>query len=195
MPYGLNRLAERNQSQPDWLESLAHVVLGGKSLRSLPFGSCPPPRTDTWRWLVEAYCSTWCTSSAVLGLMNALGLLEGLLLKTLSIDCSYPSCPSLKATRLEFSHRTLMTRLPLVSSGLLMLGIQKMFCKRKHEQESFKKTSIVMHRPFSDRRKLYDMVRRDESNTGLRKCFEIKTSINDAKIVRNALNFWGITQN
>ena len=140
MPYGLNRLAKRNQSQPDWLESLAHVVLGGKTrkpLRSLPFGSCPPPRTDTWRWLVEAYCSTWCTSSAVLGLMNALGLLEGLLLKTRSIHCSYPSCPSLKATRLEFSHRTLMTRLPLVSSGLLMLEIQEMFCKRNTSKKSF----------------------------------------------------------
>lgn len=119
--------------------------------------------------------------------MNALGLSEGLLLKALSIDCSYPSCPSLKATRLEFSHRTLMTRIPLVSSGLLMLEIQEMFCKRKHEQEIF--LSTVMRRQFSGRRKLYEMGRRIESNTGLRKCLEIKACINDAKIVRNALNF------
>lgn len=141
--YRLNRvgtrLAKRIQRQPDWLEFPAHVVLGGKMrtpLRRLPLGSCPPPRTDTWRWLAEAYCSTWHTSSEVLGLMNALGLLEGLSLNSLLMDFSYPSCPSTKAIRFNFSHRTLMTRSLLLSSGLLMLQV-KMFCKRKREREIF----------------------------------------------------------
>lgn len=154
MSYRLNRvcswfstrLAERNQFQPDWLEFLVHVVLGGKtrkSLRSLPFGSCPPPRTDTWRWLAEAYCSTWHTSSAVLGLINALGLLEGLPLNSLFIDCSYHSCPSTIAIRFDFSHRTLMTWSLLVSSGLLMIQMKEMFCKRKREQEIFKRPVLL----------------------------------------------------
>ena len=70
--------------------------------------------------------------------MNALGLLEGVPLNSLFMDCSYPSCPSKKAIRFNFLHRTLMTRSLLVSSRLLMLQVNKMSSAKVNVSKKFK---------------------------------------------------------